>query len=102
MKDRDVRFVVERPLLSEKGAILKETHNRYVFRVNRKANKREIKIAVEKLFNVKVTAVRTANYAGKNMVAMNRAGRFEGLRSSWKKAYVTLAEGETIEAFDIA
>jgi large subunit ribosomal protein L23 len=102
VKDRDIRFVIERPLLTEKGAIMKELKNRYVFRVDRRANKREIKLAVEKLFNVKVKDVRTANYIGKQAVAMNKAGRFAGTRSAWKKAYVTLAEGQTIEAFDIA
>lgn len=102
MKNRDPRFLIERPMLTEKGAIMKETKNRYVFRVRPEANKREIKRAVEKLFNVQVKDVRTANFAGKNSVVMNRAGRFEGKRSAWKKAYVTLAEGQTIEAFDIA
>jgi large subunit ribosomal protein L23 len=101
MRDRDIRFIIQRPMLTEKGAEMKELKNRYVFRVDRSANKREIKEAVEKLFNVKVKDVRTAVYAGKNSVVMNRAGRFAGLRSSWKKAYVTLLEGETIDAFDI-
>ena len=63
---------------------------------------REIKLAVEKLFNVKVKDVRTANYAGKKAVQMTKKGRHQGLKSDWKKAYVTLAEGQTIEAFDIA
>lgn len=102
MKNRDIRFVIERPMLTEKGAIMKELKNRYVFRVDRRANKREIKMAVEKLFNVKVKDVRTANYAGKIAVVMNKSGRYAGARSDWKKAYVTLAEGQTIEAFDIA
>jgi len=101
MRERDIRFVIERPMLTEKGAEMKELKNRYVFRVNRKANKREIKLAVEKLFNVKVKDVRTAVYAGKKSVAMNKAGRYSGLRASWKKAYVTLAEGQTIDAFDL-
>lgn len=98
---RDIRFIIDRPLLTEKIAELKEAHNRYAFRVDRNANKREIKEAVEKLFNVKVIDVRTAIFPGKNTVVMNRSGRFEGLRKSWKKAYVTLAEGQTIDAFDI-
>jgi large subunit ribosomal protein L23 len=101
MRERDIRFVIERPMLTEKGAEMKELKNRYVFRVNRHANKREIKEAVEKLFNVKVKDVRTAVYAGKKSVAMNRSGRFAGLRSSWKKAYVTLHEGQNIDAFDL-
>jgi large subunit ribosomal protein L23 len=102
MRERDIRFIIERPMLTEKTAILKEMKNRYVFRVDRTANKREIKKAVEKLFNVKVKDVRTANYAGKKAVQQTRGGRHQGLRSAWKKAYVTLAEGQTIEAFDIS
>ena len=101
MRARDIRFVIERPMLTEKTAELKELKNRYVFRVDKGANKREIKIAVEKLFNVKVKDVRTAIYAGKKSVAMNRSGRYSGLKASWKKAYVTLHEGQNIEAFDI-
>jgi large subunit ribosomal protein L23 len=102
MRDRDIRFIIERPMLTEKTAVMKEAKNRYVFRVDRSANKREIKEAVEKLFNVKVKDVRTAVYAGKKAVAMTKSGRYQGSKSSWKKAYVTLAEGENIEAFDIA
>jgi len=102
MRARDIRFVVERPMLTEKNAILKEAKNRYVFRVDRFANKREIKQAVEKLFNVKVKDVRTANYHGKKSSQVTKSARHVGLRSSWKKAYVTLAEGQTIEAFDIS
>jgi large subunit ribosomal protein L23 len=101
MRDRDIRFIIERPMLTEKSAALKEAKNRYVFRVDRRATKREIKEAVEKLFHVKVLDVRTAVYGGKRTVAMNRAGRFAGMRATWKKAYVTLAEGQTIEAFDL-
>jgi large subunit ribosomal protein L23 len=102
MRARDIRFVIDRPMLTEKTAELKEMKNRYVFRVDPGANKHEIKQAVEKLFNVKVKDVRTANYPGKKAVQMTKKGRHQGLRSSWKKAYVTLAEGQTIEAFDIA
>jgi large subunit ribosomal protein L23 len=102
MRTRDIRFIIERPMLTEKNAIMKEAKNRYVFRVLRAANKREIKEAVEKLFNVKVLDVRTAVYAGKKAVAMTKSGRYQGRKSSWKKAYVTLAEGQTIEAFDIS
>lgn len=101
MKSRDIRFIIDRPMLTEKTAVMKESKNRYAFKVDPRANKREIKQAVEKLFNVKVVDVRTAIFPGKNTVVMNRSGRFEGMRKTWKKAYVTLAEGQTIEAFDI-
>ncbi|MDH4038609.1 MAG: 50S ribosomal protein L23 [Candidatus Krumholzibacteria bacterium] len=102
MRTSDIRFIIDAPMLTEKSAVLKESKNRYVFRVDRNANKREIKEAVEKLFNVKVLDVRTAMFPGKMTVVMNKSGRFAGARKPWKKAYVTLAEGQTIEAFDIA
>ena len=97
----DIRMIIQKPVITEKGATLKETSNRYVFRVDIKANKRQIKKAVEELFDVKVTDVRTAIYRGKRSVVMNRKGRFEGYKPNWKKAYVTLAEGETIDIFDV-
>lgn len=101
MGDRDVRMVIQRPVITEKGAELKEGLNRYVFRVEPSANKRQIKAAIESLFSVKVKDVRTAVYRGKRSVVMNRAGRFEGFKSNWKKAYVTLAEGHSIDVFDV-
>lgn len=97
----DIRLIIQRPVITEKSTILKETSNRYVFRVDPRANKREIKQAVEKLFNVHVLRVTTAVYRGKVSVVMNRSGRFVGTKSTWKKAYVTISEGETIEIFDV-
>jgi large subunit ribosomal protein L23 len=90
--DRLHRIIVA-PLISEKTTRVAEKHNQAVFRVLSDARKPEIKAAVEKLFNVKVEAVRTLNVYGKH----KRFGRFEGKRSNWKKAYVTLAEGQQIE-----
>ena len=101
MRDRDIRFVIERHMLTEKATLASE-RSQVMFRVAHNATKPQIKEAVEKLFNVKVKDVRTAVYAGKKSVAMNKSGRYSGFRSSWKKAYVTLAEGQNIEAFDIA
>lgn len=101
MSERDIRLIVRKPVVTEKSNRMRETENRYVFSVEPAANKRQIKIAVEKLFNVKVVDVRTAIYRGKRSVTMNRKGRFEGYRSNWKKAYVTLAEGESIDVFDV-
>lgn len=100
MKDRDIRMVVERPVITEKSTMLKESANRFVFRVDVKANKRQIKRAIEALFEVTVLDVRTAVYRGKMSVVMNRRGRFQGYRPNWKKAYVTLAEGDTIDVID--
>ena len=81
------------PILSEKSVINKDEQNRYSFRVNPKANKTEIRKAVETLFKVKVTAVRTANLPGK----LHRVGRHEGYRSDWKKAIVSVKEGQKID-----
>jgi large subunit ribosomal protein L23 len=94
-------MVIDRPIVTEKGTVMKEGMNRYVFRVDPGANKRQIKKAIETMFGVKVTDVRTAVYRGKRTVVMNRSGRFEGYKPIWKKAYVTLAAGDSIDLFDI-
>jgi large subunit ribosomal protein L23 len=94
-------MLIERPIVTEKGTALKESMNRYVFRVDLRANKMQIKKAVESLFGVKVLNVRTAVYRGKHVVIMNRSGRYEGYKSNWKKAFVTLAPGENIDIFDV-
>lgn len=101
MKDRDIRMIIQKPVVTEKSTVLKENSNRYVFRVDVKASKRQIKKAVQDLFGVKVKDVRTAVYRGKRSVVMNRRGRFQGYRPNWKKAYVTLEEGDTIDLFDV-
>jgi large subunit ribosomal protein L23 len=90
---RDPRHVLIRPLMTEKSMQQKETLNTVAFRVRPDANKVEIRAAVESVFNVKVTAVRTASYEGK----LKRMGRFQGRRSDWKKAVVTLAPGHKID-----
>jgi len=91
---KDIFQVIETVQLSEKATLLAETNNEFVFKVNRHANKLEIKQAVEKLFGKKVEAVRTANYSGKK----KRERRADyGRTKAWKKAFVRLAEGETIE-----
>jgi len=97
----DIRLLIQKPLITEKGTQLKETSNRYVFRVDAGANKRQIKQAVEETFKVKVKDVRTANYKGKPRVVTNRSGRFVGTKQDWKKAFVTLAQGEKIDIFDV-
>ena len=94
--------ILQKPVITEKASRDTAKRNAYQFRVPLDANKIEVRRAVEKLFNVKVKDVRTANYHGKQSVQMTKKARHQGLRSSWKKAYVTLAEGQTIEAFDIA
>ena len=82
--------VIRRPVITEKGLGVKETQHTVVFEVVAKATKTEIKEAVQKVFKVKVAAVRTANFHGK----LRRRGKAEGYRRDWKKAYVRLAPGE--------
>ena len=88
--------VVKGPVVTEKGTLVNELGNQVVFRVHPRANKVEIRQAVEQLFGVKVEAVRTSRVLGKT----RRVGRHAGRRPTWKKAYVTLAEGHTIEFFE--
>lgn len=90
---RDPRQVIVRPLVTEKSMRIKEERNAVTFQVVPDANKVEIRRAVETIFNVKVAQVRTATVRGK----LKRMGRFQGRRSSWKKAVVTLAPGHKIE-----
>ncbi len=80
--------------LTEKATLMTEKQNKYVFRVSPRANKIQIKAAIEKLFQKKVVAVNTCNYAGKKK--RERRSDF-GRKPHWKKAIVTLAEGEKIE-----
>ena len=90
---KDLRSVLLRPLTTEKSMHLKDELNMVTFEVRTDANKVEIRQAVERVFNVKVSSVRTAFHEGK----WKRMGRFEGRRRSWKKAVVTLAPGHKIE-----
>ncbi len=92
---KDPRGIIKHPLITEKSSDLKEV-NWYVFAVDRRANKREISDAVEKIFKVKVDRVRTLTKAGKSV---KRFGRKVGRSSPVKKAYVKLKEG-TIEFFE--
>ncbi len=93
---KEPQQIIQRPLITEKSTRQKEAGNQIAFVVDPRANKIEIRQAVERLFKVKVTAVRTMNLAGKR----KRMGRFFGWKSDWKKAIVTLKEGERIEFFE--
>ena len=106
---RSPERIIKRPLLTEKGTLLKETggnpqgdldpetlKSQLLFEVARDANKVEIRRAVEKLWNVNVVSVRTAVVRGKE----KRMGRYIGRRSNWKKAVVTIAAGQNIEFFE--
>jgi large subunit ribosomal protein L23 len=88
--------IIRRPLITEKSTRQKEEGNQIAFVVDPKANKIEIRQAVEKLFKVKVLRVRTMHLVGKQ----KRLGRFTGWKSDWKKAIVTLREGDRIEFFE--
>lgn len=85
--------IVKRPILTERAIALKEEKNQVVFNVHPKANKLEIKEAIEVLFKIKVITVNTANYKGKP----KRLGINSGKRSAWKKAVVTIAKGEKLD-----
>jgi large subunit ribosomal protein L23 len=89
-------YLIKGPLITEKSHLHKEMSNKVTFKVNPAANKIEIRKAVEEVFKVKVLAVNTCRYEGKK----KRLGRYEGRRSDWKKAIVTLAPGEKIPFFE--
>ena len=91
-------YVLKLPVITEKSTHVKENLRTVAFRVLRDANKIEIKDAVEKIFKVKVQSVRTAIFHGKK----RRQGRYSGRRPDWKKAYVTLKEGEKMIEFSEA
>jgi large subunit ribosomal protein L23 len=86
---------IKRPLLTEKGTAMSEDVNKVLFEVAMRANKIEIRNAVEKIYNVKVKSVHTQIVRGK----IKRMGRNVGKRPNWKKAIVTLAEGSSIDFF---
>jgi large subunit ribosomal protein L23 len=89
--------VIKKPLVTEKTTLEKDAKNIISFAVSSDANKIEIKDAVEKFFKVEVVNVNTINVAGKK----KRVGRKIGKRSNWKKAYVTLKEGSTVDFFEV-
>jgi large subunit ribosomal protein L23 len=88
--------IIRRPIITEKGSGLKDDNNQLVFEVHPDSNKSEIRKAVEKLFKVTVLSVRTQNRIGKR----KRLGRTVGRRKNWKKAIVTLREGDRVEFFE--
>ncbi|PKK91566.1 MAG: 50S ribosomal protein L23 [Candidatus Wallbacteria bacterium HGW-Wallbacteria-1] len=89
------RDILVKPLISEKSVEMME-HSKYCFKVDKRANKIQIAEAVEEIFKVKVMSVNTANYVGKN----RRMGVYQGKRADWKKAIVTLKEGDSIPFFE--
>jgi large subunit ribosomal protein L23 len=87
--------IIKAPLITEKGTLVAES-GQVVFKVPPHANKGEIRRAVEALFEVKVSAVRTANFLGKK----KRTGKIMGTKPAWKKAYVTLADGQAADLLE--
>ena len=88
--------IIKRPLITEKTNIQKEDYNQITFEVDRRANRVEIKRAIEKLFNVRVSTIRTIQVKGKK----KQRGRVIGKRKDWKKAIATLMPGERIDSFE--
>ena len=96
-----MQTVIRKPLITEKATNASEKFNRFTFEVDKKANKIEIKNAVEKMYGVHVTEVRTSNYGGgKSSVKYTNKGIVEQKSKQWKKAVVTVADGETIDLFN--
>ncbi len=88
--------LISKPYITEKVLLLKEDGNKVVFEIRKDTNKIELKNAVESIFNVTVKNINTLNVKGKK----KRLGKYEGKRADWKKAIVTLKEGDTIEYFE--
>ncbi len=93
----NIYSIIKRPHVTEKTSLGTQLVNTITLVVDRDANKIEIKQAVETLFKVDVTSVRTSVVAGK----VKRVGRTFGKRQNWKKAYVTLKEGQTVDFFEV-
>ena len=93
---KTVYEVLRRPLVTEKGNVLRDDQNQYLFEVAMDATKAKIRDAVEKLFDVRVEGVRTVVVRGK----LKRVGRHVGKRNNWKKAVVTLNSEDKIEVFE--
>jgi large subunit ribosomal protein L23 len=90
---KNICDIIKKACLTEKGMTLQETCNQLVLKVNPAANKIEIKDAAEKLFNLRITKVRTANMHGKS----KRVGKNSGVTNDWKKAVVSLQKGQKID-----
>ncbi|WCT13014.1 50S ribosomal protein L23 [Mucilaginibacter jinjuensis] len=91
--------VLKKPLLTEKVAQLTEKLNRYVFKVDHRANKIQIKSAIENMYGVNVTAVNTMKYVGKLKTRNTKAGAVSGRAATYKKAVISLKDGETIDFY---
>ncbi|MDX2362128.1 MAG: 50S ribosomal protein L23 [Crocinitomicaceae bacterium] len=96
-----MKTIIKKPIITEKATAQSETENRFSFEVDPSANKIEIKSAVEKMYGVQITEVRTMNYGGgKPSTKYTNRGIVEQPNRKWKKAIVTVADGETIDLFN--
>lgn len=95
---KSVFSVIEGPILSEKATALKDESNQILFKVNPAATKKEVKAAVEKIFDVKVLNVNTSVYRGKT----KRIGKFSGIQRTWKRAMVKVEEGTDFDVFGVS
>lgn len=91
--------ILIKPILTEKANAQQEKLRRYAFKVDRRANKLEIKTAIEKFYGVNVLEVNTLVVPGKNKTRSTKAGIISGVKSGYKKALVTVAQGETIDLY---
>jgi large subunit ribosomal protein L23 len=91
--------VLIKPIVTEKSNKLSESRRTYAFRINRRANKLEVKKAIEDFYGVTVQDVHTVVVPGKNKTRFTKAGFISGRKPSYKKAYVTVAEGEAIDLY---
>ena len=91
--------ILIKPILTEKANAQQEKLRRYAFKVNRRANKLEIKTAIEQFYGVNVLEVNTLVVPGKNKTRSTKAGIISGVKSGYKKALVTVAEGESIDLY---
>lgn len=91
--------IMIKPVVTEKATVISEKQNRYTFRVSPEANKAQIKNLVQSLYGVKVVDVNTMNYDGKKKSRYTKAGLINGKVAAFKKALVTVAEGETIDFY---
>ncbi|MGJ8660660.1 MAG: 50S ribosomal protein L23 [Bacteroidota bacterium] len=96
-----MKTIIKKPIITEKATMASEKQNRFTFVVDKGANKIEIKKAVENMYGVQITKVRTMTYGGgKSSVKYTNKGIVEQPSNPWKKAIVTVAEGETIDLFN--
>jgi large subunit ribosomal protein L23 len=94
-----VTEILIKPILTEKANAQQESLRKYAFKVNRRANKLEIKTAIEQFYGVNVLEVNTLVVPGKQKTRSTKSGIISGVKSGYKKALVTVAEGETIDLY---